>query len=119
MCIIISSISHKRASQKLWHIDTFVPYVIASNEDYSSKHIPSPFLQGQKTVVNFLTGSYSQMASIVHTHPLDVSAVKSKEQTEIWLMPRWVNLASQGALTTVISYLLPVLWSCLGQLSSV
>lgn len=71
MCIAISSISHKRASQKLWHIDTFVLFVIASNEDYSSKHIPSPFLQSQETPVNFLTGNYSQMASTVHTPPLD------------------------------------------------
>lgn len=86
MCIVISSISHKRASQKLWHIDTFILHVIASNEDFSSKHIPSPFLQSQETAVNSLTGSYSQMASTVHTLPLDVSVVKSKEQTQMWFM---------------------------------
>lgn len=119
MCIVISSISHKRAPEKLWHIDTFVLHVIASNEDFSSKHIPSPFLQSQETVVNPLTGSYSQMASTVHIFPLDVNAVKIKEQAQMWLMPKWMNLASQGALTTIVSYLLSVLWSCLGQLFSV
>lgn len=118
MCIVTSSISHKRASEKLWHVDTFVLHVITSNEDYSSKHIPSPFLQSQETAVKFLKGNYSQMASVVHTHPLD-RVVKSKGQTQMWLMSRWVNLASQDALATIISYVLPVLWSYLGQLSSV
>lgn len=118
MCIVISSISHKRASEKQWHVDSFVLHVIASNEDYSSKHIPSPFLQSQETAVNFLKGNYSQMVSVVYAHPLD-RVVKSKEQTQMWLISRWVNLASQSALTTIVSYVLPVLWSFLGQLSSV
>lgn len=54
---------------------------------------------------------------LLSTHPLLI--IKSEEQTQMWLMPRWVNLSSQGILHRVISYVLPVLWSCLGQISSV
>lgn len=90
-----------------------------SNEDYSSKYIPSQCLQSQETAINFLTGNYSQIPFTVHIHTLGMSVIKSKEQTKMWLMSRWMNLTSHGALTTIINYVLPILWSCLGQLCSV